>query len=99
MITAQSRLPRERSACENGTWKPPARSENPADCYLRLKQANVNLFRKIFTALVVVALLAGCASFTYNRLDWLIPWYVDGYVDLTGDQRALLRERLTPSLE
>jgi hypothetical protein len=59
----------------------------------------VNLFRKIFTALIVVALLAGCASFTYNRLDWLIPWYVDGYVDLTGDQRALLRERLTPSLE
>jgi hypothetical protein len=59
----------------------------------------VNLFRKIFIALIVVALLAGCASFTYNRLDWLIPWYVDGYVDLTGDQRALLRERLTPSLE
>ena len=59
----------------------------------------MNLFRKIFIALIVVALLAGCASFTYNRLDWLIPWYVDGYVDLTGDQRALLRERLTPSLE
>ena len=58
----------------------------------------VSLYRKILI-LLVIALLGGCASFTYNRLDWLIPWYVDGYVDLTGEQRALLREQLTPGLK
>ncbi|MBT8064882.1 MAG: hypothetical protein KJN94_07665 [Gammaproteobacteria bacterium] len=42
---------------------------------------------------------AGCtASFTYNRLDWLIPWWVDDYVDLTRDQRRELRTQLEPAL-
>ena len=59
----------------------------------------VKHFRKILVMLATVLLLSGCASFTYNRLDWLIPWYVDGYVDLTGEQRDLLRERLTPRLQ
>jgi hypothetical protein len=99
VIPSQTRLPRERRACENGTWNPPTRSENEANRHSKPKQRNVNLFRKIAVALVIVALLTGCASFTYNRLDWLIPWYVDGYVDLTGDQREALRERLAPSLE
>lgn len=41
----------------------------------------------------------GCtASFTYNHLDWLIPWYVDGYVDLTRDQRKILESQLEPLL-
>jgi len=57
------------------------------------------LYRNILMATAAALLLAGCASFTYNRLDWLIPWYVDGYVDLTGEQRAALRERLVPRLE
>lgn len=38
------------------------------------------------------------ASVTYNRLDWLIPWYVDGYVDLTRAQRQALQEQLSPWL-
>jgi hypothetical protein len=59
----------------------------------------LNLYRKILAILAITLLLGGCASFTYNRLDWLIPWYVDGYVDLTGEQRALLREQLTPRLQ
>jgi hypothetical protein len=59
----------------------------------------VKHYRKILILLATVLLLGGCASFTYNRLDWLIPWYVDGYVDLTHEQRDLLRERLTPRLE
>lgn len=57
------------------------------------------LYRNILIVAAATLMLAGCASFTYNRLDWLIPWYVDGYVDLTGEQRALLRERLVPRLE
>ena len=40
--------------------------------------------------LLSTLLLAACmASFAYNRLDWLIPWWVDGYVDLTRDQRQI----------
>jgi len=64
----------------------------------RTGKNTVSLYRKILIVLVIV-LLGGCASFTYNRLDWLIPWYVDGYVDLTSEQRELLRERLTPGLK
>jgi hypothetical protein len=62
--------------------------------------SKLNAPQKILAAIVVAVLLAGCtASFTYNRLDWLIPWYVDGYVDLTREQRAQLRERLAPRLQ
>ena len=56
--------------------------------------------RTLATCLFVQALVAGCgATFTYNHLDWLIPWYVDGYVDLTRDQRRSLEEGLEPLLK
>ena len=56
--------------------------------------------RRFAAAVLCAALLAGCtASFTYNHLDRLIPWYVDGYVDLTRDQRKTLRGRLEPVLQ
>ena len=51
-------------------------------------------------AILCAALLAGCtASFTYNHLDRLIPWYVDGYVDLTREQRKALESQLEPVLQ
>ena len=57
-------------------------------------------FRTIAALALAAAFLAGCtASFGYNRLDWLIPWYVDGYVDLSGEQRDTLRDHLAPRLE
>lgn len=50
--------------------------------------------------LPLACLLAACtASFTYNNLDRLIPWYVDGYVDLSHDQRDILRGQLAPLLQ
>jgi hypothetical protein len=56
-------------------------------------------FKKPLLFLLIPCLLAGCtASFTYNHLDWLIPWYVNGYVDLTRDQRKSLRAQLEPFL-
>ena len=52
------------------------------------------------TGVLAALLLAACtAGFAYNRLDWLIPWYVDGYVDLTRAQRKTLQSQLAPRLE
>ena len=55
--------------------------------------------RLLLACLITVLMLAGCTSFAYNRLDWLIPWYINGYVDLTGEQRKLLRKKLTSPLD
>ena len=55
--------------------------------------------RLVITCVVVTLLLSSCTTFTYNRLDWLIPWYVHGYVDLTREQRKILRNKLTTPLE
>jgi hypothetical protein len=60
---------------------------------------DMQTLKKLIVFLTVAVLLAGCTSFAYKRLDWLIPWYVDGYVDLTSEQRALLRQKLTSPLE
>lgn len=53
------------------------------------------------TALVVLCLgLTGCAvRFVYNQLDWLIPWYLDDYVDLDRHQEELFDERLQVYLD
>jgi hypothetical protein len=58
-----------------------------------------SFLRNTATAVLAVLFLAACTSgFVYNRLDWLIPWYVDGYVDLTRAQRELLSAQLAPRL-
>ena len=59
----------------------------------------MNSLKRLLAALLLTSLLTGCMSFTYNRLDWLIPWYVDGYVDLTRAQRQALQAHLAPRLE
>ena len=58
-----------------------------------------SILRNSAAAALAVLFLSACTSgFVYNRLDWLIPWYVDGYVDLTGAQREALRAQLAPRL-
>ena len=49
----------------------------------------------------LLALLPGCSSttFLYNRLDFLIPWYLRDYVDLERSQKQLLDVELQPFLE
>jgi hypothetical protein len=55
---------------------------------------------RLASLLVLACLVAACGpSFTYNHLDRLIPWYVDGYVDLSHDQREILRGQLEPLLQ
>ncbi|RLU01100.1 DUF6279 family lipoprotein [Ketobacter sp.] len=49
-----------------------------------------------FTLVVLLSwLLTGCGvRFVYNQLDWLIPWYLEDYVELERDQEALFGQRL-----
>jgi len=51
-------------------------------------------------ALACCLLLGACSSttFFYNRLDFLVPWYVDDYVDLDREQNAYLDRQLEPFL-
>lgn len=58
----------------------------------------MNRFRTVIVLLCLTA-LAGCSStFLYNRLEWLVPWYVDDYVDLTHEQQKSLKDQVRPLL-
>ena len=43
----------------------------------------------------------GCSSttFVYNRIDFLLPWYLESYVDLNRDQKQDLDELLIPFIK
>lgn len=45
--------------------------------------------------------LAACSgtTFVYNRLDAILPWYLDDYVDLNGSQERQLDRNLQPFLD
>lgn len=51
-------------------------------------------------AAMLLCLLAACSSttFVYNRLDSILPWYLDDYVDLNNTQDWQLDEMLAPFL-
>ena len=51
-------------------------------------------------AAMLLCLLAACSSttFVYNRLDSILPWYLDDYVDLNNTQDRQLDEMLAPFL-
>tara|TARA_R110002073_G_scaffold56343_3_gene143573 strand:- start:206 stop:1126 length:921 start_codon:yes stop_codon:yes gene_type:complete len=53
-----------------------------------------------FCLICGLLLLAACSSttFVYNRLDFLLPWYVDDYVDLNQPQKQYLDGLLEPFL-
>jgi len=62
-------------------------------------RVNLKFLPKLAVFLLAAGLLTSCtATFTYNQLDWLIPWYVDGYVDLNREQRLFLSQQLEPQL-
>lgn len=52
--------------------------------------------RARLAAVCAALLLAGCSrvDIAYSQLDWLLTWYVDGYVSLTTDQGWLMRDRV-----
>ncbi|WMS86860.1 DUF6279 family lipoprotein [Pleionea litopenaei] len=50
---------------------------------------------RIAVILVAVLFLQGCGlKFWYNRLDWVVPWYVDDFVELTEPQEQRLEDLL-----
>lgn len=50
--------------------------------------------------LAVVIFLSGCSvKFYYNQLDWLVPWYVDDYVELTAEQEVIFHSHLDEYLK
>ena len=48
--------------------------------------------------LIFVLLVVGCSTTTliYNRIDFLVPWYLGNYVELTKSQKQYLDELLIP---
>ncbi len=55
----------------------------------------------VLRCICAVALFSGCSTvkIAYNNTDYLLLRYTDGYLDLTSDQKAYLRERLSERLE
>ena len=49
---------------------------------------------------LLVVILGACSSttFVYNRLDIILPWYLDDYVDLSREQNKMLDGLLQPFL-
>ena len=59
------------------------------------------MFRWCKLSLFLSLLMLGACSGTtllYNRLDFLVPWHVDDYAELNGEQETYLEELLTPFL-
>ena len=58
-----------------------------------------NRYRKFLLTLLMLS-LTGCSSttFVYNRLDFIIPWYLGKYVDLDRTQKKSLDQLLDPFL-
>lgn len=51
--------------------------------------------RRFILLVVLLGLMGGCGvRFVYNQLDWLVPWYLDDYIELDGQQKKLFKIRL-----
>ena len=56
--------------------------------------------KKRVGVLLLCSLLSGCGlEFTYNQLDWLGRWYVNGYVSLSNPQKAEFSQRWNAQLD
>ena len=58
------------------------------------------LFSRVLLILALLV-LGACSSttFLYNRLDFILPWYLDDYVELDRDQRQAFDRLLDPFLD
>lgn len=50
---------------------------------------------RLLTISLLLVVLTGCGvKFWYNQLDWLVPWYIDDYVELNAEQQHQLEHML-----
>jgi hypothetical protein len=61
-------------------------------------RAGASIRWALFVSLLCLGACSG-TTFVYNRLDTIVPWYVDDYVDLDGSQEQQLDEELQPFLD
>ncbi|ACV27202.1 DUF6279 family lipoprotein [Kangiella koreensis] len=56
---------------------------------------NLNKSSRILIVLLGVFFIQACGiKFWYNRLDWVVPWYLDDYVELNSQQEDTLEQLL-----
>ncbi len=56
--------------------------------------------RALLLVISMVVMLSACGPrWTYNNLDWLIPWYVEDYIPLDAQQNDELSARLAYQLD
>jgi hypothetical protein len=57
--------------------------------------------RKFGLSVLILLLLSGCSSttFVYNRLNIILPWMLNGYVDMDSGQKTFLKGELQPFLD
>ncbi len=56
--------------------------------------------RRLALAATLALVLGGCtAGFVYNRLDWVVSWYVNGVVSLDGPQERQLKDIVRRTLQ
>lgn len=56
-------------------------------------------YRLLIMVLGIFFLQACGIKFWYNRLDWVVPWYLDDYVELTSEQEDTLEKLLAIKTE
>lgn len=58
-----------------------------------------HIVRHVLFLMLLLGTVSGCAvRFAYNQLDWAIPWYLSGYMALSGDQKDRFQARLNEYL-
>jgi hypothetical protein len=63
------------------------------------KSRRLSIARLVVLSCVLCLGACSGTTFVYNRLDTIVPWYVDDYVDLDGSQEHRLDEELQPFLD
>jgi hypothetical protein len=57
------------------------------------------MVKKMIVWIVLITLLSGCTTqFTYNRLNWIISWYLEDFVDLSDSQENAFERKLNTFL-
>ncbi|MCP3673424.1 MAG: hypothetical protein GY829_02975, partial [Gammaproteobacteria bacterium] len=53
-------------------------------------------FKKIIIIFILSIFITACmgVKFTYNNLDWVIPWYLDDYLSLNDQQEEVFDSQL-----